>query len=57
MLLLIWYYKFAKTYLKIQVGIMLAIVIMPLQDEGKMLLEEVLGSNKTLNNMCQVFQI
>jgi hypothetical protein len=51
------HYKFAGTYRQIKVGIMFTIVTVSLQDKGKMLLEEVLGSNKHLNNIRQVFQM
>ncbi|WP_288992708.1 hypothetical protein [uncultured Marinobacter sp.] len=42
---------------KYKVGIMFTIVIVSLQDEGKILFEEVLGSNRRLNDMRQVFQM
>jgi hypothetical protein len=42
---------------KYKVGIMFTIVIVSLQDEGKSLFEEVLGSNARLNDMRQVFQM
>ena len=42
---------------KYKIGIMFTIVIVSLQDAGKVLLEEVLGSNKRLNDMRQVFQM
>ncbi len=42
---------------KYKVGIMFTIVTVSLQDEGKVLLEEVLGSNQGLNDMRQVFQM
>jgi hypothetical protein len=40
-----------------EMAIMFTITVMSLQDEEKILLEEVLGSNANLNNMCQVFQM
>jgi hypothetical protein len=40
---------------KYKVGIMLTIVTVSLQDEGKSLFEDVLGSNARLNDMRQVF--
>ena len=42
---------------KYKIGIMFTIVIVSLQDAGKILLEEVLGSNERLNDMRQVFQM
>jgi hypothetical protein len=40
---------------KYKVGIMFTIVTVSLQDEGKSLFEDVLGSNARLNDMRQVF--
>jgi hypothetical protein len=42
---------------KYKVGVMFTIVILSLQDKGKSLFEEVLGSNARLNDMRQVFQM
>jgi hypothetical protein len=42
---------------KYKVGIMFTIVTVSLQDKGKSLFEDVLGSNECLNDMRQVFQM
>jgi hypothetical protein len=42
---------------KYKVGTMFTIVTVSLQDEGKSLFEDVLGSNARLNDMRQVFQM
>jgi hypothetical protein len=42
---------------KFKVGIMFTFVVAPLQDEGKIKLEEVLGSKAHLNDVSQVFEM
>jgi hypothetical protein len=47
----------SKITAKYKVGIMFTIATLSLQDEGKSLFEDVLGSNERLNDMRQVFQM
>jgi hypothetical protein len=47
----------SKITAKYKVGIMFTIVTLSLQDEGKRLFEDVLGTNERLNDMHQVFQM
>jgi hypothetical protein len=47
----------SKLTAKYKVGIMFTIVTVSLQDEGKSLFEDVLGSTARLNDMHQVFQM
>ncbi len=42
---------------KYKVGIIFTIVTVSLQDNGKILLEDVSGSNALLNDMREVFQM
>jgi hypothetical protein len=52
-----WYYQFVRLTAKFKVGIMFTIVVASLQDEGKIKLEEVIGSKAHLNDVSQVFEM
>jgi hypothetical protein len=42
---------------KYKVGIIFTVITVSLQDEGKSLFEDVLGSNARLNDMREIFQM